>query len=149
MPEIRIGDEAPDFTADSTQGKISLKNYRGKNVVLYFYVKDQTPGCTMQSCSLRDGIDKLKAHNAEVLGVSVDGLDSHNKFMSKYNLNFPLVADPDFKISKAYDVFNEERQMSRRVTFLIDKNGVIRHIFPKVDVQAHAEEVVEVLKSMK
>lgn len=149
MPEIRIGDGAPDFIADSTQGKISLKNYRGKNVVLYFYVKDQTPGCTMQSCSLRDGIDKLKAHNAEVLGVSVDGLDSHNNFMSKYNLNFPLVADPDFKISKAYDVFNEERQMSRRVTFLIDKNGVIRHIFPKVDVQAHAEEVVEVLKSMK
>jgi len=148
MP-VSIGDGAPDFTADSTQGKISLENYRGKNVVLYFYVKDQTPGCTMQSCSLRDGIDKLKAHNAEVLGVSVDDLDSHYKFMSKYNLNFPLVADPDFKISKAYDVFNEERQMSRRVTFLIDKNGVIRHIFPKVDVQAHAEEVVEVLKSMK
>lgn len=148
MP-VSIGDEAPDFTAESTQGEISLKNYRGKNVVLYFYVKDQTPGCTMQSCSLRDGIDELKAHNAEVLGVSVDALDSHYEFMSKYNLNFPLVADPDFKISKAYDVFNEERQMSRRVTFLIDKNGVIKYIFPKVNVQAHAEEVVEVLKSMK
>ncbi|MFQ5969241.1 MAG: peroxiredoxin [Nitrososphaerales archaeon] len=149
MQEISRGDEAPDFRADSTQGKISLKDYRGKNLVLYFYVKDQTPGCTMQSCSLRDGIEKLKAHNAEVLGISVDGLDSHNKFAFKYNLNFPLVADPDFKISKAYNVFNEERQMSRRVTFLIDKNGMITHIFPKVDVQAHAEEVVEVLKSIK
>jgi len=84
-----------------------------------------------------------------VLGVSTDDLDSHNKFMSKYNLNFPLVADPDFTISKAYGVFNEERKLSRRVTFVIDKEGIIRYIFPKVDVQAHADEVIQVLKSIK
>jgi len=149
MPELSVGDRAPDFTAESTQGKTSMRDYRGKNVVLYFYVKDQTPGCTMQSCSLRDGIDRIKAYGTEVLGVSTDDLDSHNKFMSKYNLNFPLVADPDFTISKAYGVFNEERKLSRRVTFVIDKEGIIRYIFPKVDVQAHADEVIQVLKSIK
>jgi len=149
MPDLRVGDRAPHFSAESTHGKISLNDYAGKNVVLYFYVRDQTPGCTMQSCSLRDGIDKIKDYNTEVLGVSTDDLDSHNKFMSKYNLKFPLIADPDFKISKAYGVFNEERKASRRVTFVIDGNGIIRHIFPKVDVSAHADEVIEVLKSMK
>jgi len=149
MPELSVGNIAPDFTAESTQGKISMKDYRGKNVVLYFYVRDQTPGCTMQSCSLRDGIDRIKAYGTEVLGVSTDDLDSHNKFMSKYNLSFPLVADPDFTISKAYGVFNEERKLSRRVTFVIDKEGIIRYIFPKVDVQAHADEVIQVLKSIK
>jgi len=149
MPELSVGDNAPDFTAESTQGKTSLKDYRGKNVVLYFYVRDQTPGCTMQSCSLRDGIDKIKSYGTEVLGVSTDDLASHNKFMTAYNLNFPLIADPDFKISKAYGVFNEERKASRRVTFVIDKNGVIKHIFPEVDVRAHADEVIEVLKSMR
>ncbi len=149
MSELNVGDKAPDFMAESTHGKTSLKAYRGKNVVLYFYVRDQTPGCTAQSCSLRDGIDNIKRYDAEVLGVSTDNLDSHNKFMSAYNLNFPLVADPDFIISKAYGVFNDERQMSRRVTFVIDKEGIIRHIFPKVDVRAHADEVIEVLKSMK
>ena len=149
MPELKVGDKAPDFMAESTHGKTSMNAYRGKNVVLYFYVRDQTPGCTAQSCSLRDGIDKIRACDAEVLGVSTDNLDSHNKFMSALNLNFPLVADPDFTISKDYGVFNEERQMSRRVTFVIDKEGTIRHLFPRVDVGAHADEVIEVLKSMK
>ncbi len=147
MTDLKVGDSAPDFAAESTQGNISLKDYRGKNVVLYFYVRDQTPGCTMQSCSLRDGIDRIKSYGAEVFGVSTDDLNSHNEFKSRYNLNFPLVADPDFKISKSYGVFNEERKASRRVTFLIDKNGIIKHIFPKVDVRAHADEVIEVLKS--
>ncbi len=140
---------APDFTAESTSGTISLKDYRGKNVVLYFYVRDQTPGCTMQSCSLRDGIDKIKSYGAELLGVSTDDVSSHEEFMTRYNLNFPLVADPDFNISKAYGVFNEERKASKRVTFLIDRKGIIRHIFPKVDVRAHADEVIKVLKSMQ
>lgn len=149
MPELKIGDRAPDFTAETTEGKVSLKDYRGKNLVVYFYVKDQTPGCTMQSCSLRDGIEKIKELQAEVLGVSVDDLTSHEKFKAAYNLNFPLVADTDYSISKAFGAFNEERQMSKRMTFVIDKDGIIRHIFPKVDVRAHAEEVVEALKVMK
>ncbi len=149
MSELKIGDRAPDFTAETTEGKVSLKDYRGKNVVVYFYVKDQTPGCTMQSCSLRDGIEKIKELRAEVLGVSVDNLTSHEKFKATYNLNFPLVADTDYSISKAFGAFNEERQMSKRMTFVIDKDGIIRHIFPKVDVRAHAEEVAEALKVMK
>lgn len=149
MPELKIGDRAPDFTAETTEGKASLKDYRGKNLVVYFYVKDQTPGCTMQSCSLRDGIEKIKELQAEVLGVSVDDLTSHEKFKAAYNLNFPLVADTDYSISKAFGAFNEERQMSKRMTFVIDKDGIIRHIFPKVDVRAHVEEVAEALKVMK
>ena len=149
MPELNIGDRAPDFTAETTEGKVSLKDYRGKNLIVYFYVKDQTPGCTMQSCSLRDGIEKIKELRSEVLGVSVDDLASHEKFKAAYNLNFPLVADTDYSISKAFGAFNEERQMSKRMTFVIDKDGIIRHIFPKVDVRAHAEEVAEALKVMK
>jgi len=149
MPELMVGDNAPDFTAESTEGQLSLRAYRGKNVVLYFYPRDQTPGCTMESCSLRDGIENIRAYGTEVLGVSTDDLDSHNKFKARYNLNFPLIADPDFNISRAFGIFNEDRKASRRVTFVIDKNGIIRHIFPKVDVNAHADEIITVLKSMK
>lgn len=149
MLELKIGDIAPDFTAETTEGTVCLKDYRGRNLVVYFYVRDQTPGCTMQSCSLRDGIDKIKEREAEVLGISVDDLESHKKFKEKENLNFPLLADTDYSISRAFGAFNEERQMSKRMTFIIDKNGIIQHIFPKVDVRAHAEEVVEALKAMK
>jgi peroxiredoxin Q/BCP len=149
MSELKIGDNAPDFSAETTEGTVRLKDYRGKNLVVYFYVRDQTPGCTMQSCSLRDGIDKIKEHEAEVLGISVDDLESHKKFKEKENLNFPLLADTDYSVSKAFGAFNEERLMSKRMTFIIDKNGIIQHIFPKVDVRAHAEEVVEALKAMK
>lgn len=149
MSELRIGDNAPDFSAETTEGTISLKDYRGRNLVIYFYVRDQTPGCTMQSCSLRDGIDKIKEQEAEVLGISVDDLESHKKFKEKESLNFPLLADTDCSVSRAFGAFNEERQMSKRMTFIIDKNGIIQHVFPKVDVRAHAEEVVEALKAMK
>jgi peroxiredoxin Q/BCP len=149
MSELKIGDNAPDFSAETTEGTVGLKDYRGKNLVVYFYVRDQTPGCTMQSCSLRDGIDRIKEQEAEVLGISVDDLESHKKFKEKENLNFPLLADTDYSVSKAFGAFNEERLMSKRMTFIIDKNGIIQHIFPKVDVRAHAEEVVEALKAMK
>lgn len=149
MTDLNVGDPAPDFTAESTDGSVSLNDCRGMNVVLYFYVRDQTPGCTMQSVGLRDGIDKIKDYGAEVLGVSTDDLNSHREFLSRYNLNFPLIADPDFRISKAYGVFNEERNAARRATFVIDRNGIIRHIFSKVDVRAHADEVIDVLKSIR
>ena len=148
MVELKIGDKAPDFNAKTTEGTVSLKDYLGKNLVIYFYVKDQTPGCTIQSSSLRDGMEKIKEQQAEVLGVSTDNLESHKKFKEKENLSFPLVADPDYLISKAFGAFNEQRQMSRRTTFIIDKNGIIKHIIAKVDVKAHAEEVVEVLRTI-
>lgn len=149
MSELKAGDRAPDFNGETTDGKVSLQDYRGKNLIVYFYVRDQTPGCTMQSCSLRDGIVNIKNYNTEVLGISVDDLESHRRFKEKENLNFPLLADVDGSISKAFGAFNEERQMSKRMTFVIDKNGIIRHIFPKVDIRAHAEEVIEVLKAIK
>jgi len=149
MSELKIGDNAPDFSAETTEGTVRLKDYRGKNLVVYFYVRDQTPGCTMQSCSLRDGIDRIKEQEAEVLGISVDDLESHKKFKEKENLNFPLLADTDYSVSRAFGAFNKKRQMSKRMTFIIDKNGIIQHIFPNVDVRAHAEEVAEALKAMK
>ena len=149
MSELSVGDKAPEFIAETSGGTVHLRDYNNKNLVVYFYVKDQTPGCTMQSCSLRDGINKIKEQKAEVLGVSVDDLESHKRFLEKENLSFRLVADIDFSISKAFGVFDKERQSSRRVTFIIDKNGIIRHIFSKVDVSAHAEEVVVALKAIK
>ncbi|MEM2760229.1 MAG: peroxiredoxin [Nitrososphaerales archaeon] len=149
MPELKVGNKAPDFIAQTTDGKLGLNDYRGKNLVLYFYVRDHTLGCTMQSCSLRDRINEIKAQNAEVLGVSVDDLESHRRFKEKEKLNFPLVADVDFSISKLFGAFNEKRQISRRMTFVIDKDGIIRYILSRVDVRGHAKEVVEVLQKMK
>jgi peroxiredoxin Q/BCP len=148
MPEISVGDKAPDFVGESTHGRRSLSEYRGRNVILYFYPRDQTPGCTMESCSLRDGADQIKAYDAGVLGVSTDDVDSHKRFASMHNLNFPLIADPDFSICRRYGVLNEERKVARRVTFVIDKEGIVRHIFPKVDINVHASEVMNVLKSL-
>jgi peroxiredoxin Q/BCP len=149
MPDLKVGDRAPDFAVESTEGEVNLRDYRGRNLVIYFYVRDETPGCTMQSCSLRDGIDRIREMNAEVLGISVDDIASHRKFKEKERLNFPLVADTNFMISRSFGAFNEERQMSRRMTFIIDKNGIVRHIMPKVDVRAHAEEVLQALKSIR
>ncbi|MFQ5941414.1 MAG: peroxiredoxin [Nitrososphaerales archaeon] len=149
MPALKVGEKAPDFSAHTTDGQISLKDYRDKNLVIYFYVKDQTPGCTMQSCSLRKGMHRIKEQEAEVLGVSVDDVESHKKFKEKEDLNFPLIADTDYSISRAFGAFNEERKVSRRMTFVIDKNGTINQIFSKVDVRAHADEVIEALKAIK
>ncbi len=142
---LKVGDLAPDFEGDSTKGKIRLSDFRGKKVVLYFYVKDQTPGCTMQSNSLQEGLEQLRGLNAIVIGISTDSLESHKRFASKYNLDFPLVADEDKSISKAYGVLNEERGRARRVTFIIDEQGRIMHIFDKVKVKEHAKEVMQVI----
>jgi peroxiredoxin Q/BCP len=143
--KLRVGDPAPDFEANSTKGKIKLSDFRGKKVILYFYVKDQTPGCTMQSIDLQEGLDKLNNLNAVVIGISTDSLESHKKFAEKYNLNFPLVADEDKKISELYGVLNE-RGRAKRVTFIIDENGIIQHIFTKVNVKAHTDEILQVIK---
>jgi len=145
---IKVGDKAPDFTAESTHGVVTLSKYRGKNVVLYFYVKDMTPGCTTQSIGMKDSIDAIRALNAEVLGISSDNLEMHKKFLERYKLNFPLVADTDNKISKAYGVYNEEKGRSRRVTFIIDKDGIVRHIIDRVNVDTHAQDVISILKQL-
>ncbi len=145
---INIGDKAPDFTAESTHGVITLSKYKGKNVVLYFYVKDMTPGCTTQSIGMKNSIDAIKALNAEVIGISSDDLEMHKKFLDRYKLNFPLVADNDNRISKAYGVYNEEKNRARRVTFIIDKDGIVRHIIDRVNVNTHAQDVISLLKQL-
>ncbi|MEO9365438.1 MULTISPECIES: peroxiredoxin [Candidatus Nitrosocaldus] len=146
---IGVGSPAPDFTAESTQGRIRLSNYKGKSVVLYFYVKDMTPGCTVQSIGIKDSMERIRALGAEVIGISSDDLESHKRFAAKYGLNFPLVSDADNSISKAYGVFNEEKGRARRVTFIIDRDGVIRHIMNRVDVKSHADDVIDMLKKLQ
>ena len=148
MP-LSIGDPAPDFTStDQTGQPIRLSDYRGKKVVLYFYPKDDTSGCTAQACSLRDNYADLRAAGFEVLGVSIDNQTAHQKFISKYDLPFRLVADTDKQVVAAYDVWQEKSMYGRkymgtvRKTFLMDENGLITDIIDKVDTQKHAEQIL-------
>lgn len=146
---LKEGGIAPDFTLSSDEGKlVKLSDFKGKNVVLYFYPKDQTSGCTKEACSMRDNLALITADNTVVLGVSVDNVDSHKAFKEKEKLNFTLLADPDKAVSKLYSGLNVVG-MSKRVTFIIDKDGVIKKIFPKVDVTEHYKEILSVLKDMK
>lgn len=148
MP-LSIGDPAPDFTSTNQNGQpIKLSDYRGKKVVLYFYPKDDTSGCTAQACSLRDNYADLRAGGYEVLGVSVDNQTSHQKFISKYELPFSLVADTDKQVVDAYGVWQEKSMYGRkymgtvRTTFLIDENGIITDIISKVDTKKHADQIL-------
>lgn len=152
---LKPGDPAPDFDGMTTQGKhVSLKDYRGRRLVLYFYPRDDTPGCTRQACSLRDHAAELAAKGAAVLGVSTQGVESHQAFTAKYNLNFPLLADPGGKVGRAYGTLGggglisklkSAAGMADRVTFVIDENGRIAHVIAKPDVASHAEEVLALL----
>ncbi|RPI16074.1 MAG: peroxiredoxin [Ignavibacteriae bacterium] len=146
---LKEGDEAPDFSLQADDGRtVKLSDYQGvSNVVLYFYPKDQTMGCTKEACSYRDNFSSFKDANAEILGVSVDDVESHKEFKQKENLNFTLLADPEKEVTKKYGVLNAFGTASR-VTFVIDKEGKIRKIFPKVDAAENYKEVLEVLKSM-
>ena len=150
--DLKVGQKAPDFTVMDDQGeKVKLADLKGKKVVLYFYPKDDTPGCTKEACAFRDGIDKIKKRGAVVLGVSADSVESHKKFKSKFDLNFPLLADSDKKMVEAYGVWKEKSMYGKkymgieRTTFVIDENGKIAHIFPKVKVDQHYDEVLEAL----
>ena len=151
MPAVlREGDKAPDFTVRDGEGKtVKLKDFRGKKVVLYFYPKDDTPGCTKEACAFRDSFAKFKRRGIEVLGVSLDNEAAHKKFANKYDLPFRLLADTDKAISEAYGTYGEKKFMGRtymgnhRMTFLIDEKGKIKRIFNKVKPEDHAEEVLE------
>ncbi|HSE84527.1 MAG TPA: peroxiredoxin [Thermodesulfobacteriota bacterium] len=147
MPNV--GDKAPDIEAETYGGKkLRLSDFRGKKTVaLYFYPKDDTPGCTKEACSMRDGIEELQELGIQVLGVSTDSVKSHESFRDKYGLNFPLLSDKDKSIIKAYGV-ESERGSAKRVTFLIDKSGIIRHIWQKVDTASHADEVKEKVREL-
>ena len=151
MPsKVKEGDKAPDFAVPDTKGKtVRLKDLRGKRVVLYFYPKDDTPGCTKEACSFRDSFATFKRRGIEVLGISLDNERSHQKFTQKYSLPFRLLADTDRAVSEAYGTYGEKKFMGRtymgnnRMTFLIDKEGKIKKIFSKVKPEDHAEEVLQ------
>jgi peroxiredoxin Q/BCP len=143
--KLKVGDIAPDFTAPDQDGNPqSLHSTRGKMLVLYFYPKDQTPGCTKEACSFRDSFQRIAAREVTVWGVSVDSVASHKKFHDKYQLNFPLISDADRKISAAYDVLKSivVSSLDKRTTFLIDKDGVIRYIWENVQVAGHVDEIL-------
>lgn len=150
MSELpRIGDAPPDIEARTYGGKtVSLSDFKGKKaVVLYFYPRDNTPGCTKEACQMRDSREALAAMGVEVLGVSTDSVRSHENFRDKHGLNFTLLSDEDGSIVRAYGV-ESERGSAKRVTFLIDKAGVVRHVWPKVRVRGHVEEVIAKIKEL-
>ena len=146
---VKEGATAPAFKTTNTNGEsVSLKDFRGQKVVLYFYPKDDTPGCTKEACSFRDGFSKFKKRGITILGVSPDSEKSHQKFTAKYKLPFTLLADTDHSIADAYGVYGEKKFMGRtymgvhRTTFLIDEKGKIRKVFEKVKPDDHADEVL-------
>jgi thioredoxin-dependent peroxiredoxin len=150
--KLKEGDLAPEFDAATNGGsRLSLADLKGKNVILYFYPRDDTPGCTMEACAFRDEFAQFKKKGAVVLGVSTDPVKSHDKFVEKFSLPFPLLADEDQRIVQAYGVWGAKSFMGRkfmgtnRVTFLIGPDGRIRKIWPKVKPAEHAQEVLKAL----
>ena len=147
---IKEGDAAPDFEARDAEGNtVKLSDLRGRKVVLYFYPKDDTPGCTKEACSFRDGFAEFERRGIKVLGVSTDDERSHRKFAEKYSLPFTLLADTDHAVADAFGVYGEKQFMGRkymgvsRQTFLIDEEGRVRKVFDKVKVDEHADEVLK------
>ena len=152
MAELTVGKKAPDFTVLDDQGKeVSLNDLRGKKVVLYFYPRDDTPGCTTEACSFRDGLSQIRKKGAVVLGVSADSVQSHQKFKEKFKLNFPLLSDADKKLIQDYGVWKEKSMYGKkymgieRTTVVINERGMVTHVFPKVKVDGHFDEVLGVL----
>jgi thioredoxin-dependent peroxiredoxin len=149
---LKPGDRAPQFSLPSSDGSIvRLADYKGKTVVLYFYPKDDTPGCTKEACSFQEGLGKFGRKGAVVLGVSADSVQSHQKFAAKYSLAFPLLSDETKEVCKEYGVWQEKSLYGRkfmgivRTTFIIDKKGIVQHIFPKVKVDGHSKEILDVI----
>jgi peroxiredoxin Q/BCP len=153
---LEIRDKTPGFTLPADGGgKVSLADFKGKPVVLYFYPKDDTPGCTAEACAFRDSLPDFSKLNTAVIGISRDSAASHDKFKTKYKLTFPLAADEDGKTCEAYGVWAEKSMYGKkymgieRSTFLVDGKGVIRGVWRKVKVPDHVEEVLEAVKGLK
>lgn len=153
MTEITEGQKAPDFTAKDQDGnRVSLTDFSGKEIILYFYPKDDTPGCTAEACSFRDNYQSLLKEGFVVLGVSADDEASHQKFISKHNLPFSLIADTDNKICEAYGVWVEKNMYGKkymgiaRKTFIIDQDGVIKKIIDKVDTKNSSQQVLDLVR---
>ena len=150
MTHLKAGDTAPEINSvDQNGNKITLEQYKGRKVVLYFYPKDMTPGCTAQSCNLTDNYDALQKAGYEVLGVSCDSVKRHQKFIEKYNLSFSLVSDEEKNVVKDYGVWGLKKFMGReymgisRTTFIIDENGIIQEVIIKVDTKNHAAQILK------
>lgn len=150
---LDVGMKAPDFKLQDKDGReITLSGFRGKKVVLYFYPKDNTPGCTKQACAFASAYDGFKAKGVEVIGVSKDSVASHVKFAEKYNLPFILISDPELKAIKAYDVWQEKKMYGKvtfgvvRTTYVIDEEGIIEKVMPKVKPDTNAAEILQYLK---
>lgn len=155
MAKISIGKKVPDFSVAATGGQtVSLKDYRGKNLVVYFYPKDSTPGCTLEGQDFRDQLAKFKRRKTVVFGVSRDSLSSHERFREKQGFNFDLLSDPDEKLCRLFDVIREKNMYGRKVmgiersTFLIDQQGVLRQEWRKVRVKGHVSEVLDAVKNL-
>ncbi len=160
--EVKESHPAPDFILPAIgsdtavkNGRVQLSALRGHTIVLYFYPKDDTPGCTAEACSFRDADHEMQKRGVVVLGVSTDDLASHQKFAEKYGLSFPLLADTDTTVSQAYGVWKEKNMYGKkymgvnRETFLIDKEGIVRKVWPKVKAEGHAQEVLETIESLE
>lgn len=151
MAQIKVGEAAPQINAPDQDGKfINLAEYKGKKVILYFYPKDDTPGCTAEACNLRDNYSELLKKGFAIIGVSADDEKSHKKFIDKFDLPFPLISDTDKNVIKAYGAWGEKNMYGKiyegilRKTFVISENGKIEHIFEKVDTKGHAEQILQV-----
>lgn len=149
---MQIGDQAPNELGKDQNGKqLFLSDFKGKKLVLYFYPKDLTPGCTMQACNLRDNFEKLKEKNLAVIGVSADDENKHQKFIEKYSLPFTLIADNDRQLINAFGVWGPKKFMGKtydgihRTTFIIDENGKINHVIAKPKTKNHAEEILKLI----
>jgi len=154
MSALQIGDAAPDFTLPTDgNGSITLSDLRGQKVILYFYPKDDTPGCTKESCSFNENLTALNKLGVQVIGISKCSVTKHDKFKAKYDLNFPLASDSDSDICEQYGVFKEKSMYGKtymgieRSTFLIDENGKIEQLWRKVKVPGHVEAVMETIQS--
>lgn len=152
--ELKVGDKAPEFSLPDQDGKkVTLKDLKGRQVVLYFYPKDDTPGCTKEACSFRDSLGPIKKAGAVVLGVSLDDGSSHQRFIAKYGLPFSLLSDEDGAVSKAYGVYKQKNMYGKkywgieRTTFVIDPAGRLKAVFNKVKVDGHLDEVLAVLRA--
>ncbi|UCG70830.1 MAG: peroxiredoxin [Thermoplasmata archaeon] len=149
MVKLKIGDKFPDLKADSLDGERSISSFKGKNKVVYFYPRDNTPGCTIEAKDFKDHKTKFDEMNTEIIGISTNSLKSHKKFMDKYNLNFTLLSDENKILCDACGVGKPGGKSAKRTTFLVDKNGTIRHVWDKVNVKGHAEDVIDKIKELE
>lgn len=149
MKKLKVGDKAPDFQVENQDGKqLKLSDFKGKKLLLYFYPKDNTPGCTAQACNLRDNYDEFLNHGYAILGVSADSAKKHQNFIAKYNLPFDLLVDEDKEIINKYGVWGPKQFMGKkyegihRTSFIIDENGIIEDIIEKVKTKSHTEQII-------